>query len=575
MRYLMRTAAVFFICVVAGAGHAQSWVQIEAQPSEARVLDRAQDYASRLDNVKAYRTGSNWHVIAIGPFEDDVARQQLLRLRAARQIPGDAFVSDGRSFRGQVFGSEDTALLAPDAGNAGAGAAPVTEPVIQPAIQIGEETPAEARASERGLTREDRARLQTALRWEGFYNATIDASFGPGTRRAMGAWQTANGFEATGILTTLQRATLIDGYFGVLESISMAPIIDANAGIEINVPSRLVRFDRYDAPFVHYAPATDDGVKVLLISQTGDDATLAALYDIMQTLEIVPLDGSRALRQNSFTLEGADDDIISHTFARIAGNTVKGYTLIWPAGDEKRFRLALEDMQTSFNVTDAVLPDTAGNVEQDIDLLSGLEIRRADRARSGFFVDGRGGVLTTLEAVDQCARITLNDETDAVIAARDSGLGLAFLTPVDTLTPLSVAELATAQPRLQSDIAIAGYSFGGVLAAPSVTFGTLEDLKGLDGDTRVQRLNVTAEPSDAGGPVFSGSGAVTGMLLDAARTGRTLPTGVAFAADAPVLASFLSDNGVSVSATDRVRDMAPEDLTLLAADMTVLVNCWN
>ncbi len=563
MRYMIRLAATIFLSVSATALAAQSWVQVEAQPSEARALDRAEDYAGRIANVKAYRTGSNWHVIAIGPFEDDEARRQLLQLRAARQIPGDAFVSDGRSFGAQIFGGDDVAALTPEP----LAPAPVPEP--------GEETPAEARASERALTREDRANLQIALRWEGFYNSTIDASFGPGTRRAMSAWQAANGFEATGILTTLQRAALSEGYFGVLQSLSLTPIIDAEAGIEISIPSRLVKFDRYEAPFVHYVPATDEGVQVLLISQTGDDATLAALYDIMQTLEIVPLNGSRALRNTSFTLEGANDEIISHTFVRIAGNAVKGYTLIWPAGDEKRFRLALEAMQTSFRVTDGVLSDSAGAVEQNIDLLSGLEVRRADRARSGFFIDGNGGVLTTLEAVQQCARITLNDETDAVIAAQDVGLGLALLTPTEALAPLSVAELATATPRLQSDVAIAGFSFGGVLTAPSVTYGTLVDLKGLDGDTRVQRLSVTSEPSDAGGPVFSGSGAVTGMLLDRTSNGRTLPTGVAFAADAPVLATFLSENGVSVAATDRATEMAPEDLTILAADMTVLVNCWN
>jgi len=563
MRYTRALAALISFFLSAGMAAAQSWVQVEAQPNEARALERAEAYAGRLGNVKAFRTGSNWRVIAIGPFEEDEARRQLLQLRAARQIPADAFVSDGRGFRDQIFGGEDIAALSPS---------PATP---APVLEQGEETPNEARAGERRLTREDRARLQVALRWEGFYNSTIDASFGPGTRRAMAAWQTANGFEATGILTTLQRAALVDGYLGVLDTLAMAPIIDAEAGIEINIPSKLVKFDRYEAPFAHYVSTNDEGVQVILISQSGDEATLSALYDIMQTLEIVPLNGSRALRSTSFTLEGANDEIISHTFVRIAGGTVKGYSLIWPAGDEKRFRLALEEMQSSFAVNDAVLPDNAGSTEQNIDLLSGLEIRRADRARSGFFVNGSGGVLTTLDAVAQCERITLNDETDAVIAAQDTGLGLAFLTPVEALSPLSVARLATTQPRLQSDIAIAGYSFGGILTAPSVTYGTLADLKGLDGDTRIQRLNVASEPSDAGGPVFSVSGAVTGMLLAPETSSRTLPPDVAFAADAPVLAAFLSENGISVSATDLAAEIPPEDLTLLAADMTVLVNCWN
>ena len=85
------------------------------------------------------------------------------------------------------------------------------------------------------MTREDRALLQTALQWEGFYNSTIDASFGPGTRRAMSAWQEANRFEPTGILTTLQRRLLIDGYLDVLRSLAMAPVVDANAGKGVGI----------------------------------------------------------------------------------------------------------------------------------------------------------------------------------------------------------------------------------------------------------------------------------------------------------------------------------------------------
>ena len=563
MRYALGLATLISFSLWSMVAWSQAWVQIESQPSEASAIERAQAYAARVPNVNAFQTGSRWHVIAIGPFNEAEARQQLRQLRAARQVPSDAFVSDGRSYRGQVFGSGDrTAVL--------------IQP-LEPATPLvpGEETPAEARQNERNLTREDRALLQTAMKFEGFYNSTIDASFGPGTRRAMSNWQEANGYEPTGILTTLQRSELVNGYFDVVNSLGMAPITDTMAGIEIEMPTKLVRFDRYQSPFAHYEPASDAGVKVLLISQTGDGATLSALYDIMQTLEIVPLDGARALRERSFTLEGANDDIISHTFVRRSGDAVKGFTLIWPAGDEKRFRLALDAMQTSFSSIDGVLPDTAGGNVQDIDLISGLEIRRADRAMSGFFIDNAGAVLTTQSAVNQCTRITLNDESDAEITAEDPGLGLVLLKPVDPLTPLSIARLAATEPRLKSDIAIAGYSFGGILTAPSLTYGTLADLKGLDGDTRVQRLSVVNEPGDVGGPVFDGSGAVLGMLLEPASNGRQLPGDVAFAADAPVLAAFLSENGVNLAAVDPGEDMAPEDLTLLAADMTVLVSCWN
>ncbi|MEM6386825.1 MAG: trypsin-like peptidase domain-containing protein [Pseudomonadota bacterium] len=559
---LQNVAAVIILFVLAGTAQAQSWVQIEAQPGRDRALDRAQAYAQLLDDVNAFRTGTTWNVIAIGPFAtEDGARRRLLELRAQRLVPSDSFVSDGGTFRERIFGTGIATIIPSEP-------APILEP--------GEETPAEARQSERNLTREDRALLQTALRFEGFYNSVIDASFGPGTRRAMSGWQEANGYEPTGILTTLQRRELIESYQSVIASLGLAPAVDDAAGIEIDLPSALVEFDRYDAPFAHYEPITDDGVKVVLISLTGDATTLAAYYDILQMLEAIPPEGERNLGRESFTIEGRNSRIESHTFVRRAGDAIKGFTLIWPTGDEKRFSLALDAMKASFRTNGAVLPDGMGSGVQDIDLLSGLRIRRPEKARSGFFIASDGTVLTTSDAVRGCQRVTLEDDIEVDIVAEDAPLGVAVLRPRQSLAPLSVARLAVDEPRLQSDVAVAGYSFGGVLSAPTLTFGTLSDLKGLNGDPQVQRLSIRSEPGDAGGPVLAGSGAVLGILLDEADDGtRQLPGDVAFATDAAVLAAFLAANGITPEAADIGDTIPPEDLTVLAADLTVLVNCWN
>ncbi|MGI9393730.1 MAG: peptidoglycan-binding protein, partial [Boseongicola sp.] len=282
-----------------------SWLQVEARPNEALALVRAGDYAARLPDVSGFRLSSGWYAVVLGPYSETEAAARLAQLRISRAIPSDSFLSDGGNFRARFFGSENLAAV-------------TSEPLDSlPPLIPGEETQAEARAAERALTRDERELLQIALRWEGFYNSNIDASFGPGTRRAMSAWQESTRFEPTGILTTNQRRQLLEGYLNALEALNMTPVIENNAGIEINLPAGLVDFDRYQPPFAHFNSKTDDGVRLLLISQTGDAATLQALYDIMQTLEIVPLDGSRAFRRRDFTLTGANDTIVSHTYARL------------------------------------------------------------------------------------------------------------------------------------------------------------------------------------------------------------------------------------------------------------------
>ncbi|MDJ1016596.1 MAG: serine protease [Paracoccaceae bacterium] len=537
----------------------QAWVQIEARPNQALAAQRAADYAARLANVNGFRLSSGWYGIALGPYTQEEAEATLFRLRSTGAIPSDSFVSDGGVFRNRFFGAETAAAVA-------APAAP---------LEPGEETVQEARTGERLLTREEREEVQIALRSAGFYNSIIDADFGPGTRRAMGAWQAANGFEATGVMTALQRRTLVDGYRQALDSLRLGLVTDDTAGVEVSLPMALVAFDAYDPPFARFESATDDGARAFLISQTGDRATLAALYDILETLEIMPLEGSRALRRNDFTLTGSNDEIVSHAYARLVDGAVKGFILTWPAGDEERRRLALATMEETFRPLDDVLPDSFAGASQDVDLLAGLQIRRPERARSGFFVDNLGAVLTTSEAVRQCTRVLLNGETEADVTAEEGSLGLALLKPRQSLEPIAFATLAGAEPRLQSDISVSGYSFGGLLTAPSLTYGTFADVKGLNGDARVQRLEILTEPGDAGGPVFDGSGAVAGMLLSAEAGGRQLPDNVAFAADGSEILEFLSANGVRSALAEGAEEIAPEDLTQLAAGMTVLVSCWN
>lgn len=557
-RFLASAVLMLWAGVVAAQG--SSWVQIEARPTASSAQERAEFYASGLPDVQGYRLSSGWYAIALGPYSEAEAINVLSQLRASGRIPRDSFLANGANFRTQFF--------------AGTPGAEAVEAVVVPLVS-GEETEAEARVSERLLTREERALVQVALRWEGVYTAAIDADFGPGTRRAMAAWQQQNGFEATGVMTTKQRQDMVAAYQDAVSALNMTPTVETNAGIEIDLPRGLVTFDKYEAPFAKYRPSSDDGVQVLLISQEGNRERLAALYEVMQTLEIVPLEGSRALRRNDFTLTGVNDEIISHTYARLDGGAIKGFSLIWPADDPKRQRLALQAMQETFLPVDGVLQDSAGSGAQDIDLVSGLAIRRPERARSGFYVDASGAVLTTASAVNQCSRVTVGEDIVMSVGAVDDALGVAYLTPQSSIAPLATARLASVEPRLQSDIAVAGFSFGGVLTLPSLTYGTFSDVKGLDGDARVQRLEVQSEDGDAGGPVFEASGTVMGMLLDSEEGARQLPGSVAFALDASVLSEFLSANGVAIPASAVADEMAPEDLTLLAADMTVLVSCWN
>lgn len=553
-----------------------AWIQVEAQRSLARAQQVARNYAADLQSVNGFAMQSGWYAIALGPFAPTEAADIMRQLKITRQIPGDSYIVDGSSYRRQYWPVGASTLTAP---------AVTTEttptPETPPATPVipSTETLVQARASERALTREERELIQTALQWEGFYSSAIDGAFGPGTRKAMAAWQESQSRESTGVLTTVQRQDLVGGYQDMLATLGLAPVTDTSTGIAIDLPTAMVEFDRYEPPFAHFKAKGDSGVKILLISQTGDEATLRGLYDIMQTLEVVPLDGPREIGARNFTLTGQNSQIASYTYAALANGHVKGFTVIWPAQPDKRRAMVINAMKASFTpLPDTVLPDVYGdpNPAQSLDLLAGLTIRKPDLSRSGFFVDTSGRVLTTAQAVQSCERITLDDAYQARVQAVDAQTGLALLQPINPLAPIGFARLSTQTPRLNSEIAVAGYSFGGVLGAPTLTYGTLSDLRGLAGEPTLKRLDLEVTESDSGGPVFDARGAVLGMLLpEDTKANRKLPKGVSFATGANAIEGFLSRNAVEPAAWADGGTIAPEDLTLMASDMTVLVSCWN
>ncbi|WP_299352075.1 serine protease [uncultured Shimia sp.] len=558
-----------------------AWVQIEAQPSLTVAQSRAQVYAQDMQDVNGFSLGGGWYAVALGPYSRTDAEQVLNVYRAEGLIPTDSFLAETTAFRSQFWPVGANILNLPTSTRPQLGStetvadAPVIEPAPEP--EPIDETPREARASEAQLSKEQRMDLQSWLKWAGYYNSAIDGAFGRGTRGSMSAWQADNGYDATGVLTTRQREELRSQYFAVLEGMDLQLISDSNAGIEMQIPMGVVAAANTEFPFIHYKPSGDVPAEVLLISQAGDQNTMFGLYDIMQTLEIVPMSGERSRKDKSFVLTGENSRITSHTEVTLKDGEIKGFTLVWPAGDEERRTRILGEMQSSFARIDGVLDPAAGsNAEQSIDLVSGLEIRRPKMSRSGFFVDNAGTVVTSIDVVRSCTRLTLENDYPATVVATDENTGVALLRPSQKLAPLRVAALREGDARLQSDVAVSGYSYEGVLGAPTMTFGTLSDVKGLRGEANIKRLSLMTQPGDAGGPVLDNLGGVMGMLLPrTAANGQQLPENVSFALGADAIRVLLDENGVQTTPNDASGTQAPEDITRIGSAMTVLVSCWD
>ena len=579
-----------------------AWVQVEARPTLGEAEARASAYASAFGDVAGFRVASGWYAIALGPYSAEEAARRLSDLRRENLIPADSFVANGTEFRAPFFpaGADPAATPPQDARNAAApfavGPGPgLTAPAEDASLApiLPDETDAEARASEAALDRERKRDIQAALKAFGFYDAALDGAIGPGTRDAMAAWQDANGYFPSGILTTAQRAALLGERDRVAAELGLQTVTDSEAGIEITLPMALVQFQDYQPPFVHYAERDGSGLRAVLISEPGSAASLAELYDRLQTLEAMPRTGPRRLGGDSFTIEGANAKAAAFAFARQENGAVKGFMLTWdPARPDKAAR-ALDAMRRSFRASGSRALDpglVAMSDAQRSGLMAGMAVRRPALTRSGFFVGAQGAVLTTADAVAGCARITLDRDQEASVAFADAGLGVALLTPATPLAPRAVARLAgIARPG--EAVTVAGYSYGEALPSAALTPGRVEDVTGLDGNAGVDRLTAAVLPGDAGGPVLDASGAVLGMLLaPKAEGGRVLPKGVAFAVDAAALSARMAQAGVSAATPEPATPepatpepvsapasapLSPDAIAARGADLTVLVSCWK
>jgi S1-C subfamily serine protease len=563
------------------AGLAQDgtvWVQIEALPRLAEGQERAEAWSALFPETSGYQLRSGWYGIMLGPYPADEAQTRLGNLIAEGLIPQDSFIAYPRNFGTQFWPPEGTPAVVPE-----------VQPdvvVIEPEViapepaEIPDETRAEARDSEALLTEDQRKDLQVALQWFGFYQGGIDGAYGPGTRNSMAAWQEAQGMlEPTGVLTTRQRNALMNAYRDETAAFGFAEVVEDKAGITVSLPLGLVEFDHYEPPFVHFRSKTDTGPRVILISQPGDQAAFAGLYDILQTLESVPLDGARDRGDREFSIRGTSATTDTTIFAELKGGLIKGWIFISTPGNEARDARIIRQIETTF-VTDSDTALDPGMVamttETKAGLLSGLEVRKPRFSRSGLFVDATGSVLTTVEAVESCGRITIDKTTDATVTLNDSASGLALLTPTSALSPRKVAAFQLAPERIGTEVMVSGYSYEDRLPAPVMTFGTLEDVTGLNGETGVKRLALQVLPGDAGGPVLDATGAVIGMLLPAGGPdGKQLPEGVHFAAAASEIARVLTPTGVVPATATAQGALTPADLAATGTGMTALVSCWD
>lgn len=585
MRYDLGLCIAMWMALIAGASVAQDmrWIQIEAQPSLLEAETRARIYAQEFPDTQAHSIGSGWYAITLGPLPEDQADLRMSQLRARAAIPRGSFLATGANYRQRIYpiGPTPTAVTPAQTAKADvvqeeAAQVSVSETVEsaapEPSITVPDETLSEARASEGLLSSEEKMDLQRYLQWAGYYNSTIDASIGRGTRRAMAAWQTDNGYEDTGVLTTAQRQRLRAQYFAIFDGLGLETHRDLEAGISIDLPKEVVAFDAYAAPLAHFkSQETSSPAHVFLISAAGNRGDLAAIYGVLPTLSIVPMNIEKSLNKDRFVITGAGTTTRTFITASHASGEIKGFGLIWPNQNEEQFDRLVVHMRKSFDTFSGTLDPSLSVAINDPETEFGVAIRKPAFVKSAVFVSDQGHAITDTSDLEQCSALTIGGTYDAEIIAR-SETGAGLLSPKSDFNPISYAKLGNAV-RKGDKTFLSSYPYGGRLGLASVTQATVAETSDLSGNTEKFRLDFLAEPGDFGGAILDQSGNLTGILVSQDDTGRVLPKNVNFAAASDALASMMQSAGLRLSSgkTQRLDDMA-----LIASAQNILtpIECW-
>ena len=595
--------SAFAICLLWGqasfaqiASPSSVWIQVEAQPDRASALENFEQYKANFDNVVGFDIGAGWFGIALGPYQEKAADRVLQEFLSANLVPRSSFITTGTSYQRQIFPLNEARIeptqnkvykapfidTAPNQDTATAALA------LVPDIAPDEDTASspsnlpstgqliDASFSEQAMTLAEKKYLQRALAWAGFYENAIDGLYGRGTRGAMARWQISNGYEDTGVLTATQRAELIVNYQILLTGLGFTETTAAEAGIAILAPSSILEAAQYDAPFVRYRGREGSIVQVILISQTGDSARLKALYEVLQTLNIIPKDGRRKLTKSSFTIEAIDTAVHTTGFAQLRDGKIKGAFLVWPIGDDARRQRVENEVFNSFTRLPGALPD-ASIFDAELtpsDLLSGLKIRPPSFTMSGVFLNQEGYILTAKKDFSSCGTIELENGTTLRIAAQNAKL--TILEPKLDTAPAALPKFQTAPLRAPRHISVGGYAYGGKLGAPTLTLGLLQDVKNLVGERNIARLEIDILPGDIGGPLYNQSGAVIGILLPNPKNGeRKLPSNVHFAATWGWIEPLLQKANITVIKADTLTTVDAIDLSNITQNTVALVKCWD
>jgi peptidoglycan hydrolase-like protein with peptidoglycan-binding domain len=569
-----------------------TYIHIKAESSLKQAFSELKKYTEFLPDVNGFFLGDGKYAIALGPYEENEAKIFLRGMQSSGILPGQSYLEESTRYGDRIWhmglplvheSISEARLRSPN------------KPYSQDALPDGpassskrHNAPMEISPNGNLILKSGKPivkniarapdewrEIQYALRWAGFYDGAIDGAFGGKTREAVSAWQGRNGFYQTGSLTNVERDELFRQHMSLLIPLGVRTVQDEKSGISIKIPTGAVTFDQYSGPFALFTSSgLVDNARIILVSQEGSLEDFKALFSQMQEIENIPANTSQVFTEDAFILIGENDLIEAYTNVRLYDGAIKGFSLLWPKGDEQRRGQVLANIMSSLKPSSDVL-STMKRDKHVKDYITETFFQEPEKSSSGFFVDEKGHILTTDTAVTECGRVTFNGKYDVRVVATDPEAGFAVVASKQSLVPNNFARFRESLSGRIQDIPLTPYAFEEIVPEVSLTFGQRAGLSSLQSKLDFERVATRLGERDIGGPVLDEDGSVLGLM--------TLPNGadtgffedIGLIADFSTLVPILEQAGVDYQIAQAGPFVSLDEKLDLRREITVMINCWD
>lgn len=227
-----------------------------------------------------------------------------------------------------------------------------------------------------------------------------------------------------------------------------------------------------------------------------------------------------------------------------------------------------------------IVPPSRFAPRNDADLGDLLDVASSG---TGFFVNGRGDVVTNYHVVHECPRVYVNYRSryvPAELAHFDEENDLALLRA--EVEPEHHARFSRAdRVEIGQEIVTLGFPLQGLLTtSPTLSTGVVSALAGPADIEELFQHTAAIQPGNSGGPVLDGSGNVVGVVVGTLNTVMfanltgALPQSLNFAIHEGLVVGFLERGKVAHELRDDADEPRPTtDIAQEAEDYVVQVVC--